>query len=590
MRNFSTSMVGALTLCLLSLLAAPSRGEDVARRKPSPTLIGGTPWTPRPAQDGPKVVYGTDDRIDVYAETDPARLTWAASTCGLLDLPSYTQNIDGTLTIRTSRYNVCEAEPFSDQPTAAYCTGFMVGEDLIATAGHCYDDGDLSGKRFVFGFVMEDASTPVLTVSADQVYQGIEVVGQTEEGQEDYAIIRVDRPIVAPGAVPFEIRREGVIEVGAPVGVIGHPVGLPLKLAFGDNTAVRANSSPGFFVANLDTYGGNSGSPVIDPLTGVVEGILVRGAPDFVDVGGCTMSNVLPDDGGRGEDVSKTTTFMQFVPVLEFPGDGALSLDQSRYACEGVMSISLVDGDLADLATASVQIITSGEDAEALSLAALPTRGEFSDTISLQAGEPAAGNGTLEVAEGDLITVSYSDASHSPEAPDLVVAEALVDCTAPVVTNVRITSVGAQFATVQFESSEAVRGTVRAGLSCGDIDAQATFVSETTHSILVQDLLPLNDYFVMIEAVDEAGNVVIADNEGLCYPFVTEAQTEYFTEIFATRPSDLRTPLSFLLRARTATAIPCARKRSRPCPYPIRALPSLPYWMTGPPRYCLAAE
>lgn len=58
----------------------------------------------------------------------------------------------------------------------------------------------------------------------------------------------------------------------------------------------------------------------------------------------------------------------------------------------------------------------------------------------------------------------------------------------------------------------------------------------------------MNDYFVMIEAVDEAGNVVIADNEGLCYPFVTEAQTEYFTEIFATRPSDLENSILFTPR------------------------------------------
>lgn len=533
------SMVGALTLCFLLLFTTSSRGDEAERRKPSPTLIGGTPWTPKPADDGPKVVYGTDDRIDVYAETDPDRLTWAASTCGLMSQSSLQEGVDGSFTIRTSNYDVCEEEPFSDQPTAMSCTGFMVGEDLIATAGHCYDAGDLSGTRFVFGFVMEDANTPVLTVSADQVYRGIELVGQANSGGLDYAIIRVDRPIVAPGAVAFDIQREGVIEVGAPVGVIGHPAGLPLKLAFGDNTAVRSNDETGYFVANLDTYGGNSGSPVIDPLTGVVEGILVRGETDFVTVGNCSMSNVVSNSGGRGEDVSKTTTFMQYVPVVAIRADGALSLDQRRYACDGVMSISLMDGDLADLATAMVQLVTSGGDSETISLAAQPTRGLFSGTMTLQSGEPAVDNGSLEVAEDDIITTSYADASHSPEAPDLVVAEALVDCTAPVVTNVSITSVGAQFATVQFDSSEAVRGTVRAGLTCGSIDAQATFALATTHSILVQELLPLSAYFVMIEAVDEAGNVVVVDNEGLCFPFETEARAEYYTEVFASRPSDL---------------------------------------------------
>ncbi|MEK7233144.1 MAG: S46 family peptidase [Elusimicrobiota bacterium] len=44
------------------------------------------------------------------------------------------------------------------------------------------------------------------------------------------------------------------------------------------------SSNPGFFVANLDTYGGNSGSAVFNVETNLVEGILLRSesrpAPD----------------------------------------------------------------------------------------------------------------------------------------------------------------------------------------------------------------------------------------------------------------------------------------------------------------------
>ncbi|WP_420540401.1 S46 family peptidase (plasmid) [Paenibacillus polymyxa] len=51
----------------------------------------------------------------------------------------------------------------------------------------------------------------------------------------------------------------------------------PIKSGFAVGAAVRDNPPNAFFVANLDTYGGNSGSPVFNSDTHEVEGILVRG-------------------------------------------------------------------------------------------------------------------------------------------------------------------------------------------------------------------------------------------------------------------------------------------------------------------------
>lgn len=391
-------------LVLLTCLVAPTTvfGSDGGAEKPLRTVISGEPWVPRPAGPEPKVIYGTDDRIDLYEETDPDRRAWAAATCGLVSSSDLVAGGGGSFTLRTSNYNVCAEEPFSNQPTASFCSGFMVGDDLIATAGHCYDSGDLSGVRFVFGFVMEDANTPVLSFDADQVYRGVEIVGRALGGDLDYAVIRVDRPIVAPGAVPFEIRREGVIAVGAGVGVIGHPSGLPMKIAFGANTTVRSNSNNGYFVANLDTYGGNSGSPVINPLTGVIEGILVRGETDFISSGNCLVSNVVGNGAGRGEDVSKTTSFMHLIPEL-ISGNGSLSLDRDRHACGGTVGITLSDMDLAGQGTATVVLTTSGGDSETVVLNPGALSGEFEGEITLAVGAPVPGNGTLEAGEGETL-------------------------------------------------------------------------------------------------------------------------------------------------------------------------------------------
>ena len=93
---------------------------------------------------------------------------------------------------------------------------------------------------------------------------------------------------------------------------MGHPSGLPLKFANG--AQVKDTSNASYFVANLDTYGGNSGSPVFNEDDGTVEGILVRGDTDFVRDNGCFISNVCPTTGCRGEDVTRTTEFAGDVP------------------------------------------------------------------------------------------------------------------------------------------------------------------------------------------------------------------------------------------------------------------------------------
>ena len=77
---------------------------------------------------------------------------------------------------------------------------------------------------------------------------------------------------------------------------------------------VRDNSPGSFFVANLDTYGGNSGSPVFEEDSDIVEGILVRGDTDFVSNGTCIVSNVCPTTGCGGEDVTRAAEFKDFVP------------------------------------------------------------------------------------------------------------------------------------------------------------------------------------------------------------------------------------------------------------------------------------
>ena len=112
---------------------------------------------------------------------------------------------------------------------------------------------------------------------------------RTDNSTQDYAIVKLDRQVV--GATPLKVRkRQGTIWREA--FLIGHPMGIPAKVT---NKAkvksfVKFNSPsapfglekhPLFkkrktFFGDFDSYSGNSGSPVFNAKTGVVEGILIE--------------------------------------------------------------------------------------------------------------------------------------------------------------------------------------------------------------------------------------------------------------------------------------------------------------------------
>ncbi|PET74811.1 serine protease [Priestia megaterium] len=264
-----------------------------------------------------EVIYGTDNRMDIFQVTDQAIIDDADSVVALFDVSDIVNNGNGTSTLKTQNFgrdrNLCQNEKFREQPTGAFCSGFLVAPNIIATAGHCVNAGNVTNIRFVFGFRMIDASTVPNAINNTEIYKGLRLIGREEEEDgPDWALVQLDRPVTNHQSV--RIRRAGKIEDNQAVHVIGHPVGIPTKFAGGAD--VRENNQDAFFIANLDTYGGNSGSPVFNSDTHEVEGILVRGETDFVGDGNCNISLVCPTTGCRGEDCTRTTEFANHIPTI----------------------------------------------------------------------------------------------------------------------------------------------------------------------------------------------------------------------------------------------------------------------------------
>ena len=267
-------------------------------------------------RDKQKVIYGTDNRVDLFNINDPLILGNADGVVALFDVGDIIDNGNGTSTLQTQNFgtarNLCASERFRNQPIGCFCSGFLVAPDVIATAGHCINDTGVHNVRFVFGFRMLNANSATTIVNNTDIYSGIRIIGRQLTNEGDWALVRTDRLVSNHRILP--VRFDGRVADNQGVYVIGHPVGLPTKFADGAN--VRDNSQGAFFVANLDTYGGNSGSPVFNRDTHIVEGILVRGETDFTfdPQGACNVSLVCPDTGCRGEDCTRTREF-QYIGI-----------------------------------------------------------------------------------------------------------------------------------------------------------------------------------------------------------------------------------------------------------------------------------
>jgi V8-like Glu-specific endopeptidase len=267
------------------------------------------------AQPGAEVVYGTDDRIETFA-LKGARAAAARATVAIVDMSAIRNNGDGTSTLLGQslgkREQLCPGQRFARQPTPASCSGVLLAPDIVATAGHCVDRATLATTRFVFDFAMTDATRARTTIPNIKIYRPRRILAQVLSGDgSDYAVVQLRR--VVRDRKPATLQRIGRIATGTPLYVIGHPNGLPAKLAGG--AKVLANRSRTFFKANLDTFEGNSGSPVFDAATNRVAGILVRGDPDYrATAKGCYVLNVRPNKSGN-EDVTRATLLVPHVPA-----------------------------------------------------------------------------------------------------------------------------------------------------------------------------------------------------------------------------------------------------------------------------------
>lgn len=267
-----------------------------------------------------KIIYGVDNRIETYQGSERDQKL-ASATAGMLEASKLIDLGENALLPPKSisrDIGLCGDERFSQQPASTICSGFLVGPNLMVTAGHCVGDQKRCEEvKFVFDYkIEEDTKRAKMIIPKSKVFSCKRVIDAKLEGDQDYSLIELDR--IVEGVQPLKYRTRGMIETGKSIMVIGHPSGLPQKIAAGAKVFVNRKNAP-YFKTNLDTYGGNSGSAVFDSKTGIVEGILVRGAKDYVEgpLGGCIVSNQAVNNINGKVDLGESVTRISEIPALK---------------------------------------------------------------------------------------------------------------------------------------------------------------------------------------------------------------------------------------------------------------------------------
>ncbi|KAI0441904.1 ATP synthase F1 [Xylaria telfairii] len=182
-----------------------------------------------------------------------------------------------------------------DEATWPVATGWLVAPDIVVTAGHCAFDwshglGRLTKVKAYIGYKGHADLSGTEAQWGTAVATTVPWCSGIGNEPSDISIIKLSSPFNIATSNLFRWTQTPVSQDGADLGVVGYPAdimengerGARMYEMFTSTTYNLANSEQHMLQYKIDTYGGNSGSPVFnskDSLTAI--GVHVLGGYSY---------------------------------------------------------------------------------------------------------------------------------------------------------------------------------------------------------------------------------------------------------------------------------------------------------------------
>lgn len=248
-------------------------------------------------------IFGNNDIIPAEQATPVVRAA-SASVAFMIPKSNVSPVKDGKRDLvrfntAGSAWGLCPGEPLGSEFLPALgCSGFLVAEDQIMTAGHCVlpKPGKAAAERtslcenflWYFGHLTEGGKLRTREIPAEQFVECKEVIQAEYDVQaafkpgtkeldpnsvrlgNDLALVRLAGKVTRP-VLPLA---RSLPQAGEELSALGFPFYTPMKASRGQVMAIEGP----YYRANIDALEGYSGGPALNA-GGEVTGVIVRTVP-----------------------------------------------------------------------------------------------------------------------------------------------------------------------------------------------------------------------------------------------------------------------------------------------------------------------